>query len=193
MKLVKSACALLVFFSSVPGYATTITFATRPAFNAAAPGLPIETFESGLVAPGATVTTCTGPLSSAAGSACFAVETLLPGAIYSASPPNREGFDPGGLAVIAAGFLPPLGNASKVLGPTLFSDTFDISLPPPRQPWDSTSFRDQPFRNQPRGTFRSRSLTQAMFLSAYSLYLQRLLQTSLGLSPRVTSSVALTL
>ena len=72
MKLVKSACALLVFFSSVPGYATTITFATRPAFNAAAPGLPIETFESGLVAPGATVTTCTGPLSSAAGSACFA-------------------------------------------------------------------------------------------------------------------------
>ena len=128
MRLFKSACALLVFFSSVPGYATTITFATRPAFNAAAPGLPIETFESGLVPPGATVTACTGPLSSAAGSACFAVATLLPGAIYSASPPNREGFDPGGLAVIAAGFLPPLGNASKVLGPTLFSDTFDISF-----------------------------------------------------------------
>jgi hypothetical protein len=119
MKLLKSACALLVFFSSVPGYATTITFATRPAFNAAAPGLPVETFESGLVAPG-TITGCTGPLSSAAGSACFAVGTLLPGAIYSASPSGL-------LVLISAGF-PPVGNASKVLGPSPFVDTFNISF-----------------------------------------------------------------
>ena len=59
-------------------------------------------------------------MSSAAGSACFAVATLLPGAIYSASPA-------GGLVVIGAGF-PPVGNASKILGPNAFTDTFNISF-----------------------------------------------------------------
>ena len=158
MKLLKSACALLVFFSSVPGYATTIPFATRPAFNAAAPGLPIETFESGLVAPGG-VTVCPGPVSSAAGSACFAVATLLPGAIYSASPA-------GGLVVLGAGF-PLVGNASKVLGPNSFADTLNISFTAA-----TTAVGFDFFPGQAAATFRSRSLTQATSLLEFSLSLE---------------------
>ena len=38
---------LLAFFGP-PAYADLITYNTRPAFNAAAPGLPVETFQSGV-------------------------------------------------------------------------------------------------------------------------------------------------
>jgi hypothetical protein len=114
------AFALLAFLS-VPVRADLVTFTSRPAFNAAAPGLPIETFESAPVAPGA-VMTCMGPVSSTMGGGCFPVAGLLPGAIYNASVPTQPN-----LVVLGAGFA-SVGNTSRVLGPNRFADTFNINF-----------------------------------------------------------------
>lgn len=121
--MIKWSKVLLVtvpfFLQAAAADAALITFASRPAFSAAAPGLPVETFESGLVAPGG-VTTCAGPVSSGAASACFPLGGLLPGATYAASPGPL-------LALLGAGF-PVIGNPSKVLGPNAFADTFNITF-----------------------------------------------------------------
>ncbi|MGI8567126.1 MAG: PEP-CTERM sorting domain-containing protein [Pyrinomonadaceae bacterium] len=114
------AFALLAFLS-MPAYADLITFTTRPSFNAVAPGLPVETFESGLVSAGG-VTTCNGPVSSAAGSTCFPVGGLLPGVVYNASGSVQPN-----MVVLGAGF-PGVGNTSKVLGPNSFADTLNITF-----------------------------------------------------------------
>jgi hypothetical protein len=95
-----------------------ITFTTRAAFNTAAPGLPTETFESGLVSAG--VVTCNGPLSSASASACFAAGTLLPGAIYSASGAIQPN-----MVVLGANVA---GNTTKVIGPNIFPDTLNVTF-----------------------------------------------------------------
>jgi hypothetical protein len=96
-----------------------VTYSDRDLFNAAAPGLPLETFESGLVSPGG-VTLCDGPLSSASASSCFAAGTLLPGITYSAEPGTQ-------MVVLGAGF-PGVGNTSKVIGPNVFADTLDLTF-----------------------------------------------------------------
>src|SRR6267142_1445669 len=114
------AFALLAFLS-VPVRADLVTFTSRPAFNAAAPGLPFETFESASVAPGAVIT-CMGPVSSTMGGGCFPVAGLLPGAIYNASVATQPN-----LVVLGAAFA-SVGNASRVLGPNRFADTFNITF-----------------------------------------------------------------
>ena len=109
-------CLLLlvaILSSSVPVHADLVTFDSLGAFTAAAPGLPVETFESGLVDPGG-ITPCPGPLSSAAASACFPAGGLLPGVVYSAVVSGVLTDDP--LSVMGAGFS-PFGNPSKALGP----------------------------------------------------------------------------
>src|SRR5262249_44088074 len=108
----------LTVLSLVPCQGALITFTTRLAFNAAAPGLPTETFESGLVAPG-NVITCAGPVSSATPSTCFPPGTLLPGVTY-----NSESAL---LALLGANF-DGVGNTSKVLGPNFFADTFNLTF-----------------------------------------------------------------
>jgi hypothetical protein len=109
----------LSLFVVAPANAALITFSDRSLFNAAAPGVPVETFDAGLVANGA-VTVCAGPLSGATASACFPAGGLLPGVVYSASPGTA-------MVVLGPGF-PPLGNASKVLGPNSFVDVFDLTF-----------------------------------------------------------------
>jgi len=114
------ALALLAFLS-VPARADLVTFASRPTFNAAAPGLPVETFETSSVAPGA-VATCNGPVSSAMGGGCFPVGGLVPGVVYNASVAA-----PGNLVVLGASFA-TVGNTSRVLGPNIFADTFNLTF-----------------------------------------------------------------
>jgi hypothetical protein len=111
------AAALLCVSLAAPAEGALITFNSRAMFNAAAPGLPLETFEAGLVGPGGVVG-CAAPISGAAASACFPLGGLLAGAIYD-SPMFHE------LVVLGAGFG-PVGNASKVLGPNAFADTFNV-------------------------------------------------------------------
>jgi len=89
---------------ALPALADVLTFNSLAAFTAAAPGLPVETFESGLVDPGG-ITTCPPPLSSSAASACFPAAGLLPGVVYGGSPP---------LAVQGGGQI-FVGNTSKIL------------------------------------------------------------------------------
>ena len=113
------AAALLVMTHS-PCNAALITFNDRTAFNVAAPGLTLETFETALVSPGA-VTTCNGPLSRAVASACFPSGSLAPGVTFSASPGTS-------MAVLGAGFG-LVGNTSKVLGPNAFADTLNLTFP----------------------------------------------------------------
>jgi hypothetical protein len=116
---------LAVLLLAVPAYADLLTFNSRAAFNATAPGLPVETFEAGL-AP--ILVTCPGPVSSSAASACFPLGGLLPGVVYSASgAANTQ------LSVLGAGFgggLPgaTLGNASKIFGPNNSLATFDVTF-----------------------------------------------------------------
>lgn len=121
LRRVVLAALTFAFFclASQPAYADLITFTTRSAFNAAAPALPVETFESGLVGPGG-VTICSGPLSSALGSTCFPTGSLLPGVVFNASstiPPN--------MVVLGAGVA---GNTSRVIGPNAFADTFNLTF-----------------------------------------------------------------
>jgi PEP-CTERM motif len=119
MRLFRCLCLLVALLLSVPAYADLLTFSSAAAFGLAAPGLPIETFESGLVGAGG-LTSCTSPLSGAAASPCFPLGGLLPGVVYSSTP------DPV-MVVIGAGFF-GLGNTSKVLGPTLFASTMNITF-----------------------------------------------------------------
>ena len=110
------ACLFGLFL--LPGYGALITYSDPSTFNSAAPGLPTETFAAGMVAP-ASVTTCSGPLSSTRGDACFPAGGLLPGVVYSSTS--------GPMAVIGTGF-PGLNNTSKLLGPNNFGDTFDLAF-----------------------------------------------------------------
>ena len=123
MKFVRGMClpvALLML--SPPAYATLVTFSSLGAFTIAAPGLPVETFESGLVAAGGG-TICIGPLSSAAASGCFPAGGLLPGAVYSSDFPIGDPH----MVVLGAGF-DGLSNTSKVLGPADLDTTFILTF-----------------------------------------------------------------
>ena len=113
------AAALLVM-THRPCDAALITFNDRTAFNVAAPGLTIETFEAGLVNAGG-VTTCNDPLSRAVASACFPAGALAPGVTFGASPGSS-------MAVLGAGFG-TVGHFSKVLGPNAFTDTLNLTFP----------------------------------------------------------------
>ena len=112
------AFALLAFLS-LPAHADIITFTSRAAFNAAAPGLPVETFESGLVPPG-NATFCAGPISSTNGGGCFPTGSLVPGVVYNASGAVQPN-----LVVLGAGVA---GNTSRVLGPAFFADTLNLTF-----------------------------------------------------------------
>ena len=120
MRFLKYLCPpVALVLLAVPAYAALITFSSRGTFNSSVPGLPVETFEAGLVAPGG-LTLCNGPLSSSAASACFPLGGLLPGVTYSAVP--------GPAMVVLGAAFDGIGNASKVLGPDIFADTFNLTF-----------------------------------------------------------------
>ena len=112
-----SCAVLLSLIVPATAHATLITFNSQAAFNLAAPGLPTETFQNGLVPTGVTV--CNGPFSSTSNNACFAPGGLLPGISYAAVPgPSMVLLGPG---------IPP-GFTSLHIGPNAFVDAFDIVL-----------------------------------------------------------------
>lgn len=128
-RLLVTSTALGVF--AWPADGALITFDTRAAFNAAAPGLPVETFESRFASGGALI--CPGPLMR--GQECpMTPETVPP-------PPPFDGLLPGityssesGLLVLVGPGFPvgpdglTLGNTSNVLGPYSGLDTLDLTL-----------------------------------------------------------------
>lgn len=112
----RHACLFGLFL--LPSYGALITYSDRPTFNGAAPGLPTETFASGLVSPGS-VTTCNGPLSSSNGDVCFPAGGLLPGVTYSSTS--------GSMALIGTAF-PGLNNSTNLLGPNNFGETLSLTF-----------------------------------------------------------------
>jgi hypothetical protein len=124
--ILRCGCSIISAFTlisvlAVPARADLFTFTTRAAFNAAAPGLPTETFEAGLVGAGG-ITACNGPLSSASGSGCFNNGALLPGVTLNSSPNVNSN-----MVVLGANFG-GLGNTSKVVGPNFFADTLNLTF-----------------------------------------------------------------
>jgi len=73
-----AAVMLAVGLVCVPAHATPMTFSNRGAFDAAAPGLPIENFSNTLVPPNR-FEFCSPVLNSATNDACFAPGGILPG------------------------------------------------------------------------------------------------------------------
>lgn len=117
--------AVLAFIglSVLPVDAALITFFnSEAAFDLAAPGLPVETFEAGLAGAG-DVISCAEPLSSAAASACFPAGGLLPGVSYSVAGTGSV------LALLGANTV--VGNTSQVLGAASFSDTTNVTFTSP--------------------------------------------------------------
>ena len=80
-----AALMLAVGLVSVPAHATFMTFSDRGAFDAAAPGLPIEHFSNTLIAVDSIVG-CSPVLNSATNDACFAPDGILPGLSLTADP-----------------------------------------------------------------------------------------------------------
>jgi hypothetical protein len=115
--------ALIVF--ACPAEGALITFDTRAAFNAAAPGLPVENFQN-RDAEGVLI--CPGPLMR--GQEC----PLTPGTVVP-PPPLDGGLLPGitysstsGILVLLGPDFLSFGNTSNVLGPYALGDTMDLTL-----------------------------------------------------------------
>lgn len=103
-----------------PASADLVFFTSRAAFNAAAPGLPIEGFENA----GCTTTEFTGPLSSTSSNSCFMPGDILPGITFVDSP----GPDSGGLFVASPGQSSQATIAIGQDSPS--SDSLDVILEP---------------------------------------------------------------
>jgi PEP-CTERM motif-containing protein len=107
-----------------PAIAAPITFNTRTSFNAAAPGLLVETFES-RDAEGALI--CPGPLKR--GQECpMTPGTVLPEPPFDGLLPGITYSSTSGILVLLGSDFLPLGNTSNVLGPFAVGDTMDLTL-----------------------------------------------------------------
>lgn len=122
-RLLVTSTTLSVF--ACPANADLITFTSRTTFNAAAAGLPVETFES-RDAEGVLI--CPGPLMR--GQECPMTpgtvlpeppfDGLLPGITYSSTS--------GALVLVGPNSFPGFDNTSNVLGPYAGGDTLDLTF-----------------------------------------------------------------
>ncbi len=102
---------------AAPASAALLTFDTRAAFNAAAPGLPVEDFEEGNIGAGG-IAGFDDPLDSSTNNTFFAPGDILTGLTLEAS--TEEGGD---LFILGAGFdLDP----SIVVGANFFEASLDL-------------------------------------------------------------------
>lgn len=109
----------------VPAGGVVTVFTDRAAFDAAFPGLAVETFNGG-TAPAGNFAVCDAPLSSVPGSAAcgFDPGELISGVSYQDNP------GPDAAALILLGVGTSL-NASQALVSNTFSDAFDLVFSPP--------------------------------------------------------------
>ena len=102
-----------------PARATLISFNNRIAFNAAEPGLPVETFEKNLQ-PNNSLALFSEPLNSTSNNIAFAPGSILPGISLSVFPGTV-------LVLLAQGFL---GASSDVVGPNVFVEDLVLDFAP---------------------------------------------------------------
>ena len=121
-RLLVTSTVLGVF--ACPADGALITFNTRTAFNAAAPGLPVETFES-RDAQGVLI--CPGPLMR--GQECpMTPDTVLPEPPFDGLLPGITYSSTSGILVLLGPDFLSYGNTSNVLGPYAAGDTMDLTL-----------------------------------------------------------------
>jgi len=113
--------SLLLTTVSSSLHAGLLTYSSRGAFDLAAPGLAVEDFEAGNIAPGSAVN-FTDPLNSATSNAVFSPGDIKPGLTIQTPFPNDPGFD---LILEGAGTI---GNPSKAVYSTAPADTLDLLL-----------------------------------------------------------------
>jgi hypothetical protein len=116
---VRRTALFLLLCAALPLQAGLIVYSDRPTFDAAAPGLPIETFEAGNIGAGVIVA-CPSPLDSLSNNSCFSPGSILPGIQFASS-----GHPADGIALAGAGFA---GLPSKAIFANYFEDTLGINL-----------------------------------------------------------------
>jgi hypothetical protein len=115
-----TGCALMVTLASaLPAEAALITFGSRAAFDAAAPGLDIEDFEDAVI-PAGSVEAFDEPLDAATATALFPAGSILPG--LTLDTPADFDFD---LALVGAGFA---GIPTNAVFSNFFSDSLNVHL-----------------------------------------------------------------
>ncbi|HVQ14812.1 MAG TPA: PEP-CTERM sorting domain-containing protein [Vicinamibacterales bacterium] len=122
-RLLVTSTALGVF--ACPANADLITFSSRTTFNAAAPGLPVETFESRdaegvLICPGPLMRGQECPLTPGTVLPLPPFDGLLPGVTYSSTS--------GLLVLVGRDSFTGFDNTSNVLGPFANGDTLDLTF-----------------------------------------------------------------
>lgn len=119
MRVVIPLVVLMVLGLLVPpSHAVLVFYLSRAAFNAAAPGLPIEDFEEANVAPG-TVVGMDGDLDKNTSNAFFAPGEILDGLRLREAPPEASR----GIAITGAGFA---GVPSIATFANFFVDTYNM-------------------------------------------------------------------
>lgn len=123
-KQLKILTATLMLAVSGAASSSVITYTTRSAFNAAHPGLGVETFQNafGVANPAVGIfATMTGPLSSATNNAIFAAGSILPGLHIADNP----GPNVGDLVVLGTGTVT---GATKSVGAGHFPDGLSLAF-----------------------------------------------------------------
>jgi hypothetical protein len=114
------AAGAVIALGTSPAAAQLTFFTTRPTFNVANPGLPVETFEEARVAAG-DFAFFTGPLNAASNNAVFVPGEILPGLSLVDNPgANFED-----LVAIGTGTVT---GATKAVGQTFSDDTLDLTF-----------------------------------------------------------------
>jgi hypothetical protein len=110
---------VLTLASALSAEAALITFDSRAAFDAAAPGLALEDFEDAVVTAGG-VEAFDEPLNAATATALFPAGSILPG--LTLDTPADFDFD---LALVGAGFA---GIPTNSVFSNFFADTLNVHL-----------------------------------------------------------------
>lgn len=119
MRVVIPLVVLMVLGLLVPpSHAVLVFYLSRAAFNAAAPGLPIEDFEEANVAPG-TIVSMDGDLDKNTSNAYFAPGEILDGLRLREAPPRASD----GIAITGAGHA---GVPSIATFANFFVDTYNM-------------------------------------------------------------------
>ena len=108
---------LIVFGTTIAVTAQTNFYTDRATFEADFPGLALEDFEEGMVGAGGVVL-CDEPVNSASNDACFVPGDIIPDVDFRSS-------SAGGMVILGSGII---GNASIVLGPNFFADSYIINM-----------------------------------------------------------------
>jgi hypothetical protein len=122
-RLALTGVAAVCVATSLPVQAVFMTYTDRATFDAAAPGLPVETFENNSAAG---IVSFPDPLDSTTNNGTFAPGDILPGISFSVIDNGGSG----DLVLLPAGSLGGGAPPTDVVGPNTFVEALQIDLLP---------------------------------------------------------------